>query len=262
MSKELSHAQMLRERGRHDQAVAVLLSHLAHSPEDPEAFIELALNRSELAGQLNLALEDARSATGLVPEHPYPLSLQARILVHLDRPKEALNLAESALSLDPEFGHAWVSKCLALIEQSRWKDAEDCARSALRLDADDESASNLLAHVLRMQNRLDESEEESKRRLARNPENAFSFTNAGWAALQRGDVSDAESNFKEALRIDPEMEYARDGLKQSYRARSAFFPGTRRSSRCCGSASSRTGSATRPRVSRFPGARPRSFRTA
>ncbi len=30
MSKELSHAQMLRERGRHDQAVAVLLSHLAH----------------------------------------------------------------------------------------------------------------------------------------------------------------------------------------------------------------------------------------
>ena len=74
-----------------------------------------------------------------------------------------------------------------------------------------------------MQNRLAESEDESKRRLARNPEDAFSFANAGWSALQRGDVKGAEGHFKEALRIDPEMDHARDGLKQSYRARSAFF---------------------------------------
>ena len=100
---------------------------------------------------------------------------------------------------------------------------DNSARTALSLDADDETASNLLAHTLRLQNRLDESEDEAKRRLARNPENAFSFANAGWAALQRGDVKGAESHFKESLRIDPEMEYARDGLKQSYRARSAFF---------------------------------------
>ena len=200
MSNELTHAQLLRERGRHDEAVAALHSHLAHSPEDPQAFIELALNRMEIDGQLKLALEDARGATGLVPGHPFPLSLQARILVRLEREKEALALAESALSLDPEFTHAWVSKCLALIGQSRWKEAEDCARTALSLDADDESASNLLAHVLRMQNRLEESDEEAKRRLALNPENAFSFTNAGWAALQRGDVKGAEAHFKEALR--------------------------------------------------------------
>lgn len=223
MSPDFTRAQLLRERGRHEEAVTTLLAHLAHFPEDPAAFIELALNRSEIAGQRQLALEDARTATGLMPGHPYPLSLQSRILSELERPKEALPLAESATSLDPEFVHAWNSKCLAFIGLSRWKEAEECARTALGLDADDESASNLLSLALRLQNRLDESESESKRRLARNPENAFSFANAGWSALQRGDIKGAESHFKEALRINPDLTHARSGLKQSYRARSVFF---------------------------------------
>jgi tetratricopeptide (TPR) repeat protein len=186
-------------------------------------FIELALNRSEIPGQLRQALDDARTASGLLPGEAFPLALQSRILSQLERPKDALPLAESAIALDPEFGFGWVSKCLALIGLNRWKEAEECARTALSLDSDDEFASNLLAHSLRMQNRLAESEDESKRRLARNPEDAFSFANAGWSALQRGDVKGAEGHFKESLRIDPEMEHARDGLKQSYRARSAFF---------------------------------------
>lgn len=223
MTAEFTRAQLLRDHRRHEEAVSALLTHLAHYPEDPYAFLELSLNRSDIPGQLQLALEDARTATGLLPGEAFPLSLQSRILSQLERPKDALPLAESALALDPEFGHAWNSKCLALVGLSRWKEAEQCARAALGLDADDETASNLLAHTLRIQNRLDESDEESKRRLARNPENAFSFANAGWAALQRGDIKGAESHFKESLRIDPEMEHARTGLKQSYRARSAFF---------------------------------------
>lgn len=223
MTGDLQRATLLRERGRHEEAVAFLLTHLAHYPEDSWAFVELSLNRSEIPGQLKQSLEDARTATGLMPGEAFPLSLQSRILNELDDHKQALFLAESAISLEPDFVHAWNSKCLALIGLSRWKDAEQCARASLELDPDEETASNLLAHTLRLQNRLDESEEESNRRLARNPENAFSFASAGWAALQRSDVAGAESKFKEALRIEPDMEYAREGLKHSYRARSGFF---------------------------------------
>jgi tetratricopeptide (TPR) repeat protein len=223
MSAYLTRAQLLRERGRHEEAISHTLSHLAHYPEDAQAFVELAINRMEVSGQLNQALADARTAGGLLPGEPFLLSLQSRILTRLDRHKEALELAESALSLDPESGHAWNAQALALIGLSRWTEAENAARTALSLDADDGAASNLLAHVLRVQNRLDESETESKRRLARDPENAFSFANSGWASLQRGDIKGAENYFKESLRIDPTLPYAKDGLKQSYRARSAFF---------------------------------------
>lgn len=223
MSESLSRAQMLRQHRRYDEAVAMLHAHLARYPEDPAAFIELALSRIEIPGSKALALEDARKATGLLPGHPFPLALQSRILSSLDREKEALPLAESALALDPEDVYAWNSKTLALCGLHRWKEAEESARKALELDPDDEAASNFLAHTLRLQNKLEESEQESRRRLARDPENAFSFANSGWAVLRRRQVQEAENLFKEALRLDPEMKYAREGLKESFRARSGFY---------------------------------------
>lgn len=223
MSASLSRAQMLRQHRRYEEAVAMLHSHLAHFPDDPAAFIELALSRMEMPGAKALALEDARKATGLLPGNPFPLALQSRILSSLDREKEALPLAESAIALDPEDVYAWNAKTLALCGLHRWKEAEESANQALALDPDDETASNLLAHALRLQNKLEESEQESRRRLARDPENAFSFANSGWAALRRRQIKEAENLFKEALRLDPEMNYAKEGLKESYRARSGFY---------------------------------------
>ena len=223
MSTFLTHAEFLRERGRHEEAVTLLHSHLAHHPEDPAAFIELALNRMEIDGQMDKALADAKTATGLIPDAAFPLALQAFILSRIDREKEALQLAEQAIALAPDYAYAWRAKSVALCGLSRWKEAEEAARQALAIHPDDEDASNVLSHALRLQNRLDESEDETKRRLSRNPENAFSFANAGWAALQRGKVKEAEDYFKEALRLNPNMNYARNGLKESYRARSAFY---------------------------------------
>jgi tetratricopeptide (TPR) repeat protein len=223
MTHSLTRAQQLRDLHRHEEAVALLHSHLAQNPEDPSAFLELAINRMEIEGAKTLALEDARRATGLLPGESFPLALQSRILSSLDREKEALPLAESAIALDPEEPYSWNSKSLALCGLHRWSDAEQSARQALALNPDDETASNLLAHTLRLQKKLNESESESRRRLARNPENAFSFANSGWAALQRGQVKDAENLFREALRIDPAMNYAKEGLKESFRARSAFY---------------------------------------
>ncbi len=223
MTPEFVRAQLLREHGRHEEAVSLLMGHLSRHPEDGQAFIEMALNRARIPGAKALALEDAKKASGLAPDDPFPLSLQARILTDLNREKEALPFAERAIAMDPEQPFFWNTKAIALCGLSRWREAEEAARQALALDSDDETASNLLSHTLRLQNKLDESEEETRRRLARDPENAFSFANAGWAALQRRQVKEAESHFREALRLDPEMDHARAGLKESYRARSAFY---------------------------------------
>ncbi|MES2660307.1 MAG: tetratricopeptide repeat protein [Verrucomicrobiota bacterium] len=223
MNASLTRARQLRDLHRHDEAVALIHAHLAQNPDDPMAFLELAMNRLEIEGAKSLALEDARRATGLLPGESFPLALQSRILSSLDREKEALPLADSAIALDPEDPYSWNSRSLALCGLHRWAEAEEAARQALALDPDDETGSNLLAHTLRLQKKLNESESESRRRLARNPENAFSFANSGWSALQRGQVKEAENFFKEALRLDPSMDYAKEGLKESFRARSAFY---------------------------------------
>ncbi len=54
--------------------------------------------------------------------------------------------------------------------------------------------------------------------LANDPENALTHANQGWALLHRGDHERALEHFREALRIDPELEWAR-GRASSRRSR-------------------------------------------
>ncbi|HEY1123716.1 MAG TPA: hypothetical protein VGE67_19015, partial [Haloferula sp.] len=93
----------------------------------------------------------------------------------------------------------------------------------LELDSDLMDASNLLATVLRLQKRFVEAEVEIDRHLERDPENAWTFATAGWTALNRGQRDKAEQLFREALRLDPLLEHARLGLREAYKARSAFY---------------------------------------
>jgi hypothetical protein len=105
----------------------------------------------------------------------------------------------------------------------KWALAEQSARQALALDADNSAAANQLAQALRLQNKQAENATHLAGMLARDPENAFTHANAGWAALQRGEHREAETHFREALRLDPDFEYARDGLLNSFRARSPIY---------------------------------------
>ena len=223
MNPPLQRASLLREHRRHEEAVAMLHQHLANDPQDAEAHVELALNRLQMPGQRALAIDDIQRAIALAPDAGRLHALHASILTKLDQPKQGLEAADRAITLDPENEFCWLAKGDALASLSRWKDAEAALRQALAIDPDNDPASNLLAIVLRRQNRLEESDSETMRRLARDAEDPFSLANAGWSALQRGQSAEAEKFFLDALRIDPELDYAREGLKESFRARSAFY---------------------------------------
>lgn len=223
MSPHLQRARLLREHNRHEEAVGLLHQHLAADPDDAQGHVELALNRLDMPGHRQLAVDDIQRAISLEPDTAWFHALHAVILSRLDREDAALAAADRALAIDPEHDFGWYAKALAHSGKSQWKEAEAAIRQALTLDPDNATYSNLLSHVLRMQNRLAESEQETMRRIARDPENAWSFANAGWSALQRHDVQTAENHFKEALRLDPEFEHAREGLKESFRARSPIY---------------------------------------
>jgi hypothetical protein len=93
----------------------------------------------------------------------------------------------------------------------------------LHLDPYHRTAQNLLAQFQRLQGKLDAADRGTGERLARDPEDPVAHANAGWAALQRREVRKAEEHFLEALRLAPGMEYARLGLRESYKARSGFY---------------------------------------
>jgi tetratricopeptide (TPR) repeat protein len=104
-----------------------------------------------------------------------------------------------------------------------WAKAECAAREALAIDPDRSGAANLLAQALRMQNKTAENDAQIAALLERDPEDESTHCNAGWTALHRGDHRAAEIHFREALRLDPAFDAAREGLLTSFRARSRFY---------------------------------------
>jgi len=128
-----------------------------------------------------------------------------------------------ALGLDPIDSYAHTAEAQAYLQMEKWPLAEQSARQALALDADNSGAANQLAQALRLQNKQSENAAHLAGMLARDPEDAFTHANAGWAALQRGVHREAEVHFREALRLDPDFDYAREGLLTSFRARSPLY---------------------------------------
>ena len=54
--------------------------------------------------------------------------------------------------------------------------------------------------------------------LGRNPENAHTNANQGWSLLHGGQPGKALEHFREALRLDPDLEFARAGMVEALKA--------------------------------------------
>jgi tetratricopeptide (TPR) repeat protein len=213
----------LKDIGRYADAEKAFREALSQEPNDAFALHHLAACQFHQADRHRDALQTIGNAIAIEPNEVDHHILRAFILCVLDRPKEALATAQTALQLSPTSDGAFTAEAQALLLLSRWADAERSARSALALDADNSAAANQLAQALRMQNKMAENAGHLEGMLARDPEDPYTHANAGWSALQRGQHRDAEMHFREALRLDPEFESAREGLLNSFRARSPIY---------------------------------------
>jgi tetratricopeptide (TPR) repeat protein len=230
MSAGIPHPQIMRglqlkQLGRFADAATAFKEALAQEPNDAFALHQLAGCEWRLPELRKEALETIDRAIALEPNGPEHHVLRAFILCALDRPKDALDSTQMALAFDPNDSLAHTAVAQAHLQMENWPLAERSAREALALDADNSGAANQLAQALRLQNKLDENAAHLAGMLARDPEDAFTHANAGWAALQRGQHREAEVHFREALRLDPDFEYAREGLLTSFRARSPLYRG-------------------------------------
>ena len=174
---------------------------------------------------LDRAIADYDEAIAINPQDADHFVLQSFIFSELDRPKDALKAAGTAISLDPHHPGAFAAEAQAHLCLSEWAAAESSARQALALDPDMAVAANQLAHALRLQNKMDENAAQIAGMLIRDPEDADTHASAGWSALQRGRHRDAEVHFREALRLEPDHASAREGMLNSFRARSPFYRG-------------------------------------
>ena len=213
---------ILLQQSRYPDAEASLRDVLAQNPDDSHALNLMAvvlyhMDRDEEAlGAITVALRTE-------PDSDRMHAWKALILLALNKRAEAMEAAEQALALDATDPFNWTAKGSILASKREWKEAEACAREALELEPDDEQAHDLLSRTLLYQGKAHENESNISGRLANDPENPITHCNAGLAALRRGEHVKAAEHFSTALRIDASCGMARDGLIESYRARSFFY---------------------------------------
>ncbi len=212
----------LLQQDRYEEAARFFREALASDTQSAWTFFRLALCELNLK-QPKEALREIDAALALEPNEGDFHALRALALAQTDRLPQAVQAAETAIAKTPSSVFAHVALGQVRSQQKEWALAEQSARQALALDAEDENAAALLATTLRIQNKRADGEALVAQMLARNPESEQSHIEAGWSALRRGDHRKAEDHFLEALRIDPLNEYARAGLKESFKSRSPLY---------------------------------------
>jgi len=222
MNPNLQRALLLYQQSRFEMAEGELRQAIALEPNDSyaHALLALCLARRE---QFQPATDEARQAIGLQPDSPYAHYAHAVILYDRHRPAEALAAIQEAIRLDATDADYFSLLAAIHFGESRWQDALSAAEQGLQCDPEHVGCTNLRAMAMVKLGRRAEAGATIATALARNPESAVTHANQGWTLLHQGDPQKALQHFREALRLDPENEWARHGIVEALKARHLIY---------------------------------------
>lgn len=218
----LQRAQLLMQQGRLELAEKELGRLLGAEPENAPAHALLAyvlLERGEPAA----ALAQARSAVGHDPDLPFAHHALAVVLLHGGEPESATQSAHAAIRLDPDDADHYALFAQIAAAQKRWQAMLGAADAGLERDAAHVDCLNLRAMALVRLGRSAEADASLEASLGRDPHNPHTHQAQGWALLHKGDGKAAVEHFREALRLDPELDHARAGLVEALKARNPLY---------------------------------------
>ncbi|MGC3970265.1 MAG: tetratricopeptide repeat protein [Pirellulales bacterium] len=213
---------MLMNMGRYDEAERRLREVLLSDPQNASAHVLLSTCLLERKAY-DEATNEAETAVGLQPDAPQTHFAMARVWHARRYADRAMQALEQAIRLDPHDADFHAFRAALLFEQSRWQDALAAAEAALAIEPEHVGANNFRAMALVKLGRRSEAGQTIDAALARDPEDAFSHANKGWALLEAHKPKEALGHFREALRLEPNLEYARVGIIEALKARNPLY---------------------------------------
>lgn len=222
MTEHFERAQLLLSQERYELAARELRQELATNPDNPLAHSLLALCLGELK-QPEAALAEAQLGVVHGPHLAFSHYLLAKVLLSVDRHKEAARAAEEAIRLDPDDADNFALLSAIRLELRDWEAALTAAEHGIEIHPEHTGCANLRAMALIKLGRKSEAGATIHATLALDPENALTHANQGWAYLHQSKPQEALEHFQAALRIDPELEWARTGMLEALKARYVIY---------------------------------------
>lgn len=222
MTDHFERAQLLLAQQRYELAAKELRQELTTNPDNPFAHSLLALCFSELKQEQD-ALTEAHLGIAHGPHLSFSHYILAKVLLSVGREDEAARAAEEAVRLDPDDADNFALLSAIRLEQRDWQAALTAAEHGIDINPEHTGCANLRAMALVKLGRKAEAGETIHATLALDPENALTHANQGWAYLHQSNPKEALEHFQAALRIDPELDWARGGMIEALKARYALY---------------------------------------
>lgn len=222
MNPRLQRGLLLLEQGRHNQAEHELRQALVAEPNDSvtHAALGICLAKRE---QFAEAGQQTSRAIELAPDQPFGFYAHALVLRDRNRLDEAEKAIEQAIDLDPHDADYQALLGQLYLRQSKWEKALHAAQAGLAVEPDNVDCTNVEARALTQLNRPRDARAVMTEALARDPENAWTHANLGWTLLGDRKYEQAMDHFREALRLEPDMEWARLGVIEALKAKRILY---------------------------------------
>lgn len=222
MSLHFEKARILINQGQLPLAERELREGLSQEPDDAMSHALLAIVLMHQKKDKE-ALNEAETAIGLTPASPFCHYILALVHHGFNRHSKALKAIEGAIALDPDDAEFYGLLSSIYMAQYKWKAALQAAEDGLAIDPEDTDCINLRANALIKLGRNDEASDTINGALEQAPENARAHANQGWNLLHQGKAKAALPSFKEALRLDPNLEWARVGIIEALKATNPLY---------------------------------------
>lgn len=215
-------SQLLINQGRYDLAEKELRQLLSVEPDYASAHELLAICLSEQK-QYAEAFQEIGAAIALNPSHASFYDTYANLLWTRGNLEQAEEAILEALRLNPDEPN--YHALLANIQRAQGRDIEALRSTERGLSLDPEHVWSMNIRLLILLNlgRISEAEAEVDATLAIAPEAAFPHAVKGWVLLHQNQILDAKHSFREALRIEPNLDWARLGLLEVLKAKNYLY---------------------------------------
>lgn len=220
--KSLRKAEHLLNQDRFGEAQKEIRHYLSSNPQNIDALAILA--------QTHLGLGQVEQADGIIDDMLKLDASNAAILymkgvtqARLGQDKNALKFLKSALSFNPYLPDAHAAISVIYFQQAKFEEALSSANAGLALDPQNETCLNQRSRALLKLGRVEEQLEADRQALKSNPLNPDTHATVGFTELEKGNTKKAKEHFREALKLDPNNDYARSGMVHAIKSTNPFY---------------------------------------